>query len=182
MPELYQIEMYVRPYWEIERRLTYHCRDIDGRICRKLNFDREGVNEADGAEDLPYIVPYTMSDTEVIGAGAVPDELTSGSSNVQITQVFQFMIASRREYGLVRDDPTTQPSRKKGILEWIGCVRDAIETDTDDTKDPLLKEAVFRPVAFSITDLAVTELSWQAIMRAECAIPHWSRAGRTETD
>jgi len=181
MPEIYEVEMYVRPFWEIERRMTYHCQDIAGRLCRKMNFDAEGVNEADGAEDLPYIVPFTMSDAEVIGAGAVPEDFAIGSSNVQITQVFQFMIASRREYGLVRSDPTTVPDRKKGILEWIGCVRDAIETDTDGTIDPLLKESVFRPIAFSVSDLVVTELSWQAIMRVECAIPHWTRGGRTET-
>lgn len=182
MPEIYDIEMYVRPFWEIQRRLRYHCQDIEGRLCRKLNFDAEGVNEADGAEDMPYICPFTMTDAEVIGAGAVPEGFATGSSNVQITQVFQFMIASRREFGLVRSDPTTVAERKKGILEWIGCVRDAIETDTDGTKDPLLKETVFRPITFSITDLAVTELSWQAIMRVECALPHWTRASRTETD
>jgi hypothetical protein len=182
MPEITEIEMYVRPYWEIQKRLKHHCRDIEGRLLRRLNYDAEGIIEVEGKEDLPYIVPFTMSDTEVIGSGAVPDTLTSGSSNVQITQTFEFMIASFREYGLVRYDPTTVPDRKKGILEWVGAIRDAIETDTDGTKDPLLLESVFKPIDFSITDLSVTDLSWQAIMRVECAIPHWSRVGRTETD
>jgi hypothetical protein len=182
MPEIYEIEMYSRPFWEIKRRLAYHCRDIEGRRCRKLKFDAEGVIEADGTEDLPFILPFTMTDTETIGAGAVPQGFASGSSNVLITQTFEFMIASRREFGLVRSDPTTEAEKKRGILEWIAAIRDAIETDTDGSVDPLLKESVYKPIEFNVTDLSVTELSWTAIMRVTCSIPHWTRRGRTETN
>ena len=171
----------MRPLWVMQKRLTYHSADVAGRLLQKMTYDPAGIIEVDGVADLPYCTPFTMSDVEAIGAGAVPSLFASGSSNVAITQTFEFMLASRRDYGLTRDAPTTEPDRKKGILEWIAAFRDAIETDVDGTVDSQLEESVYAPVQFTVRDIAVSEVSWQALVQIQCRLPPWTRGGRTET-
>ena len=179
--QITDVMMLARPFWEIKERLEYHSRNVEGRILRYCDVDMEGSLESRGVEDLPYILPFTLTDQEVIGSGAVPSGQTAGSSNFQLTQTLTIAVVSRRDYGMVRDDPTTQSEKKKGILEWIACLRDAIETDTDGNPDAMLKNSVMSPPTYQTRDIGVSELGWEALVEVTLVFHHWSRAGRTET-
>lgn len=146
---------FVYPFKVIEDRIEYHRQA--GRILHSLKLDREGKLDVDGVEHLPLLQFFTYSDEETVGPGG-HQWATRGSTNQFDQQSLFCFIVARREYGLWRRDFTTA-HKTRGLLEWVGAIRDAIELREDGTIDAMLDGTVSKPVNFRVDANNISEMS-----------------------
>jgi len=168
----------IRPFYVVDRRIEYHCQ-AEGSLLEGLKYDREGKIDASGDKDLPFIQPITINDEEghAVGAG-------HGVENIQ---TFYFLIGSKRENGLFRRNYTTDKEandyEEAGVMDWVGRVRDAIETKADGTEesDPLLDGTISTPFLTAIREAPVSDMTWCMLLEVSFVIPSTCRGQRSQS-
>jgi len=168
------IPPFVRPFVVIENRLTYHMGS--GQILEGMQLDREGKLDVDGVEHLPLVQFLNYSDEETVGPGGHV-WATRGSTNQFDQQTLAVLIIARREFGFWRRD-FTLAQKKRGLLEWVGAVRDAVELRSDGTIDALLDGTVSKPVNFRVDLNNISEMSNMARMEIILHTDLFARANR----
>lgn len=168
----------VAAVWEVDRRIIYHCGA--GRMLSGLKYDKEGTMKLDGEDDLPLLQPWTINFTEEYFAGAphsaINDKKYANQPTIE-TLTLSFRLAASRRNGWIRRDPTNA-AQKKGFLEWISLIRDAIETDVDGVTDSRMGTGIVKPVLFSTGETTTTELSFQCFLEAKFDVWPYHRGER----
>jgi hypothetical protein len=178
MSTFYDTFQTVAAAWEMNERIIHHCQPAG--LLAGLKYDKEGIYKIDGEDDLPLLQPWSISFMENLFAGA-PSIATSGDKQANqptsesLTLSFRF--ASSRKNGWFRRDPTNTSS-KKGMLEWLSLIRDAIETDKEGMTDSRLKRGLVKPILYSIGDSVTTELSFQCYLEVRLDVWPTYRAER----
>ena len=178
MSTFYDCYQSVAAAWELNERIIHHCKS-DG-LLSGLKYDKEGTLKTDGEDDLPLLQPWSVDFTESFFSGA-PTPNTNGVKQANQptadTLTLTFRLAVSRRAGWFRRDPTT-PTAKKGILEWIALIRDAIETAKDGTIDSRLNSGVVKPVLSLIRETTTTELTFQCFFEVKLDVWPTFRAER----
>ena len=168
----------VAAVWEVDKRIVHHC--LSGHMLAGLKYDKEGTFKLDGEDDLPLLQPWAATFSEDYFAGAPHAGISGADKSNQPTSeslVLTYRFASSRRNGWMRRDPTN-PTQKKGMLEWLSLIRDAIETDVDGVTDSRMGKMIVRPVLFSIGETTTTELSFQCFFEAKLDIWPYHRGER----
>jgi hypothetical protein len=167
--------------WELNERLVYHTQP--GRMLAGLNYDSEGTLKVDGHDDLPLLQPWTVQIEEGIAPGAPKAAhagVTRKNTPVAETMTLVFRFGTSRRDGWFRRDPTLTSARK-GFMEWLALVRDAIETDTQGDADAALNIGALRPVRFSVRENETTQLAFYCYLEVELLVQHYCRTERAST-
>lgn len=174
-PQLERIPCGIRPLWVIDQRLEFHTKA--GGILEGLKYDREGVVEVDGTDDLPYVQNLTISDEEGYG-------FATGNRDIQNQRKLFLIVSAERQYGLFRRDPdeeiTDSCIQGIGVMEWVERVRDAIETRGDVTEviDPFLEHTVTKPVVSSIREAPTSDKTWSLVIEINLEMGSTDRGTR----
>jgi hypothetical protein len=170
MSTFYDCYQSVAAAWELNERIIHHCQP--GGILAGLKYDKEGTFKVDGEDDLPLLQPWSIDFTEAYFAGGPKLEhngVPQGNQPTADALTLTFRLAVSRRAGWFRRDPTSS-SAKKGLLEWISLIRDAIEIKNDGSIDARLNLGIVRPVLTSIGDTNTTELSFQCFFEVRLDI------------
>lgn len=178
MSTFYDAFQSVAAAWEMNERIIYHCQP--GNMLAGLKYDKEGTYKVDGEDDLPLLQPWSISFMENIFAGA-PSSSTQGVSQANVptseSLTLTFRFATSRRSGWFRRDPTNASS-KKGMLEWISLIRDAIETNKQGAIDSRLNCGLVKPVLYSIGESVTTEMAFQCYLEIRLEVWPTYRAER----
>lgn len=170
MSTFYDCYQSVAAAWELNERIVYHCQP-NGMLAG-LKYDKEGTFKLDGEDDLPLLQPWSVDFTEAHMAGGPrltqngPLEANQPTAD---SLTLTFRLAGSRRAGWFRRDPTSATA-KKGLLEWIALIRDAIETRKDGSTDSRLNAGIVKPVLTSIGDTNTTELSFQCFFEVRLEV------------
>jgi hypothetical protein len=168
--------------WEINERLVFHTQA--GQMLAGLNYDKEGTLKVEGEDDLPVLQPWAVHFNEELFAGA-PNVRSQGRSEanqpVAETLTLTFRVATSRRDGWFRRDPT-DTTKRKGLIEWLALIRDAIETPTTGTvPDSRFVGGASKPVTYSIPETKTSQLSFQCSLDVTVMLRPVCRAERSFT-
>lgn len=167
--------------WVINERITFHTQT--GGMLAGLKFDKEGIYKIDGEDSLPLLQPWAVQFSESYFAGAPHKDISGANqSNQPVVEdlTLTYRVATSRKNGWFRRDPTN-PLQKKGLLEWLSLIRDAVETGVDGDIDSRLLTGVTKPMLYSIGDTATTDLSFQCFFEIKLQVWPTHRAERSLT-
>lgn len=177
MPAKTDIMQLVAPAWVMNERLIYHSQT--GRMLDGLEYDVEGKLSVDGYDDYPLLQPWSLSTTENISPGAHDPNATQGSTPIAPTVTVTFRLNCARRDFFFRRDPTL--GGKKGMLEWLALIQDAIERKADgsDQADARLDNTLEEPVSFRLLDSeTVSQSSFQSFLEVSLPTRHYCRSQR----
>lgn len=170
--------------WEINERLIYHMQK--GQMLEGLKFDVEGTLKVDGQDNLPLLQPWGVSISETIFPGASRKSTgfslpgAAGNTPIIETLTLGYKIGTARKYGFFRRDPT-DASARKGLLEWLSLIRDAVETEAtvDKAIDSRFRLASARPVKFSVTEPETSQLAFWCVLEISLDLQPYCRGERS---
>ena len=167
-----------KPFAVIENRISAALA-VD-KLLYGVTYDREARLEPLGADMLPFIQPVNASYSEKIFAGGHNNQNNPNYThwNTVADGRVSLLVAGRREYGLVQRS-TGDAEDGKGILEWIARLQDAIELDATGLVDPFLEGSLSRPVAFSIQNNYISDLSFVLLLDVSFQTNIFLRGQRT---
>lgn len=183
MNKLYSTFQSAAAAWVINERLIAHTQP--SQILAGLKYDAEGTFKVDGHDDLPLCQPYTISFEENASGGA-PRAANSGidlkNQPVAETMTLIYRVSSARKNGWFRRDPTDS-TKAKGFIEWLGLIRDAMETPTHDNElsDAGLMGTLIKPVRYSLRESETTQLAFSGFLEVELALHPYCRKERSYT-
>jgi len=135
--------------WELGERLTHHTKN--GELLQGLKWIPTNRARAETMDTLPSLQFRSVSFTQAIFPGARSTE-TSDMSKLNVvvsdTLVVRLELTSDVDDLWVRRQPGNS-QQKKGHMEWMALVRDAIETDTEGVVDCSLGGSLCRPIMFA---------------------------------
>ncbi len=154
--------------WEINERLIYHTQP--GGILAGLKYDAEGTFKVDGEDDLPLLQPWAFQLSDALHAGA-PNTASRGLAQANQplaeTLTMTYRVATSRKNVWFRRDPT-DTAAKKGLMEWVALIRDAIERPAADITstepDSRFGGGANKPVSFSISETNTTQQTFQCML------------------
>lgn len=168
------------PAWVVNERLIYHSQN--GRMLDGLKYDKEGRMKVDGYDDMPALQPLSLAHTEEISPGQISGQGSRANTPIAPTVVLTFRLyCARRDFFFRR---TPESGGKKGLLEWVALVCDAIETTTDglDEPDSRLLNTLEKPVSFStLENDTPSQLAFETFLEVTLPTRHYCRGERSAT-
>lgn len=183
MAKLTDIPQFSAAVWTVCSRLQWHSRE--GGMLHGLKWLKDPAARVDDARSLPVLQPLRVSYQSEVFAGAPKDEkkgISKSNTPLAHDMVLSLGLAVELKHGFVQMDPERQASRK-GLLEWVGLIQDAIETGTDAVVDARLDNTLYKPVGFALRDPdpGSIELSFHAVLDVILYTRPFCRAERAYT-
>ncbi len=134
------------------KRLQFH--SGPAQFLEGVGFKQELVSsETVGADKLPALRMLSFGATESHGPGA-PSASQGGPARnntpQQCEQVWSFMLYTAVPGPMVQEDPENDKLKKRGVVDYVARILDAIETDTDGEVDAQLEQTAMRPITFNV--------------------------------
>jgi hypothetical protein len=145
-----------------------------------LKYDKEGTMKVDGEDDLPLLQPWAVSFNEAYYGGMAHSGISDpkhGNQPILEELTLTYRVVCSRRNGWFRRDPLNS-SQKKGLIEWLALIRDAIETDKQGIVDSRFNRSASQPILYSISDTETTELSFQCYFEAKMKLWPYHRSER----
>mgnify|MGYP003625668711 CR=1 FL=1 len=146
--------------WEIDRRLKFH--SGTGEMLEGLNYDHEGKQGVEGKDGFPLLQPAGISFSENNFAGANAGIL---KNPIQEELTLHYRVGSRKDALWVRRQ--LDVGAKKGLLDWLALIRDAMEISSESLEDPTLGNTIVKPMEFSISENESTQIAFYTILEVK---------------
>lgn len=167
----------VAPVWVINHRLSRETKA--GGLLAGMKHDPFLRMRVDAPRSLPFVRIASFSDFEGTFGAARPGTGSVNSGTAQ-TGAIRIEISCESKHGWVRQNPKAAV-QKKGCLEWLALVKDAIETNDAGEVDAALDNTLLKPIKLNTVATEISDTVITLVLEAETFTRGFCKADRHQT-